>query len=110
MYVDTRAQVIKIIDRLYHAVRLLLLTKTTGQPNMTDVLPSTDEINAARNGVYMQLRETTNLVAVYGSLTQAIETLGLSDFVENQVQVIASSRAWVRHTENRLRNIKSKTT
>ena len=69
---------------------------------MTDVVPSKDEINAARSGIYMQLKETTKLAEIYGSLTQAIETLGLGDFIENQVQVSASQTAWIRETENKI--------
>ena len=72
---------------------------------MADITPSKDEINAARSGIYTQLKQTTNLVAVYGSLSNAIEVLNLYDFIENQVQVLASSRAWVRVTENRLNKL-----
>ena len=73
--------------------------------SMTDVTPSTNEINAARTGIYIQLRETTNLVNLYGSVANAVEILNLGDFIENQVQVVASSRAWVRRTENRLNKV-----
>ena len=69
-----------------------------------DIVPSKNEINTARNGIYLQLKATTKLSDVYGSLTNAIAELDLDDFIENQVQVIASSRAWVRYMENRLRN------
>lgn len=71
---------------------------------MSDVIPSKDEIEAARQGIYLQLKETTTLVERYGSLTNAIVRLSLDEFIENQVQVIASSRAWVRETENRMRD------
>lgn len=65
---------------------------------MTDVIPSEDEIQAARKGIYTQLL-STKLSDKYGSLSQAIEELNLYDFIENQVQVIASSRAWSREAD-----------
>ena len=72
---------------------------------MSDITPSKDEVNAARSGIYIQLKSTTNLIEIYGSLSNAIEVLNLYDFIENQVQVIASSRAWVRVTELRLNKL-----
>jgi len=71
---------------------------------MSDVTPSKDEINAARSGIYLQLAANTKLIDIYGSLPNAIKALDLDYFIENQVQVIASSRAWVRVTEVRLKN------
>lgn len=73
---------------------------------MADVIPHPDEVAAARTGIYMQLKETTKLVETYGSLAQSIETLGLGDFIENQVKVNASQTAWVRAMEVRMRNRK----
>lgn len=70
---------------------------------MGDVIASKDEINAARTGIYIQLG-TTKLAEKYGSLANAIEELGLGDFIENQVQVNASRVAWVHRTEMRLNN------
>jgi hypothetical protein len=74
---------------------------------MTDITPTTEQLNTARRGIYLQLRATTNLVEQYGSVAMAIEVLGMNDFIENQVEVIASCRAWVSHTENRLRHEES---
>ena len=71
---------------------------------MSDVIPTKTEIHMARQGIYFQLINNTKLTEKYDNLIMAIVELGLEDFIENQVQVIASSRAWVRVTENRLRN------
>jgi len=70
---------------------------------MTDVVPTATELHIARQGIYFQLRNNTELGSRYESLAEAIDELGLGDFIENQVQVIASCRAWVRVTENNLR-------
>ncbi len=68
---------------------------------MSDILPSDDEITAARTGIYIQLH-TTLIADHFGSLTGGIKLLGLDDFIENQVMTNASRVAWVRYTENRL--------
>lgn len=67
-----------------------------------DVHATTEQLNMARTGIYLQLKETTGLVKVYGSLAAGIETLNMSEFIENQVKVVASAHAWVHRTEMRL--------
>ena len=69
---------------------------------MADVYPSKEQLVATRTGIYSQLKATTNLVEIYGSLAMGIDVLGLGDFIENQVQVLASAHAWVHRTEMRL--------
>ncbi|ASV44421.1 hypothetical protein PBI_SCTP2_406 [Salicola phage SCTP-2] len=66
-----------------------------------DVEPTEEDLRTARHGVMLQLRnhceafkELTN-----GDLDQALDMLGemgLNNFIENQVQVIASERAYSR--------------
>ena len=72
---------------------------------MTDVKPTKTELHVARQGVYFQLKNNTRILDSYPSLAEAIDKLGLGNFIENQVKVIASSRAWSRHNEQRLNNI-----
>jgi hypothetical protein len=67
-----------------------------------NVYPSKEQLNVARSGIYLQLKATTKLAEIYGSLTAGIDALGMGEFIENQVQVLASSRAWVHRTEMRL--------
>ncbi len=67
------------------------------------ITTSDDEIRTARNGIYLHLKETTKLTKVHGSLSNAIEVLGLYDFIENQVMCNACDKAWVRFMENIMR-------
>ena len=71
-------------------------TKVSG-----NVYPSKVQLNATRNGIYSQLK-TSKIAEIYGSLANGIEELGLDDFIENQIKVLASAYAWVHHTEMRL--------
>ena len=72
-----------------------------GQPS-GDVHATPEQLNTARTGIYIQLKETANLVKIYGSLAAGIETLNMVEFIENQVKVVASAHAWVHRTEMRL--------
>ena len=69
---------------------------------MVDVVPTELELHTARQGIYFQLKNNTQILDSYPNLATAIDKLGLGEFIENQVNVIASSRAWVRYTESRL--------
>ena len=72
---------------------------------MSDTIPTKAEEHTARQGIYFQLINNTQILDSYPNLTTAIVELGLGEFIENQVQVIASSRAWVRVTELRLNKL-----
>ena len=72
---------------------------------MSDIIPTEKELHVARQGIYFQLINNTQILDSYPNLATAIVELGLDGFIENQVQVIASSRAWVRVTENRLNKL-----
>ena len=67
-----------------------------------DIEPTYLDMHQARQGIYFQLINNTEILNSYDNLATAIEELGLYEFIENQVQVIASSRAWQRESEKRL--------
>ena len=67
-----------------------------------DIEPTYLDMHQARQGIYFQLINNAEILNSYDNLATAIEELGLYEFIENQVQVIASSRAWQRESEKRL--------
>lgn len=69
-----------------------------------DVIATEDQIRIARNGLFMQLKANTKMVEVYGSLSEAIDALGLSDWIEHETKVRAQQIAWVHRTEIRMLN------
>ena len=69
---------------------------------MSDIEPTYLDMHQARQGIYFQLINNTEILNSYANLATAIDELGLYEFIENQVQVIASSRAWQRESEKRL--------
>lgn len=71
----------------------------------SDVVPHEDELMIARSSTMLQLTETTRLVELFGDIETAIDELGMRDFIENQIKVKAQDRAWVRVTENRMREM-----
>lgn len=65
---------------------------------MSDIEPTYLDMHQARQGIYFQLINNTEILNSYPNLATAIDELGLYEFIENQVQVIASSRAWQRES------------
>ena len=63
-----------------------------------NIEPTYLDMHQARQGIYFQLINNTEILNSYDNLATAIEELGLYEFIENQVQVIASSRAWQRES------------
>lgn len=58
------------------------------------------DVDIARRGTLMQLEGNSKLVEQFGSMAQALETLGMWDFIENEAQVIACERTWTRFERN----------
>jgi len=69
------------------------------------VEPTETELEIARNGIMTQLRSHCSDFAelAEGDLEQALSELnemGLKGFIDNQVEVIASQRAYIRSLNN----------
>ena len=61
--------------------------------------PSQNELDIARGGIMIQLGTVTALKE-FPSIEEGIDALGMREFVENQIRVIASERTYTQQLQN----------
>jgi hypothetical protein len=63
------------------------------------LMPTENDLTIARNGIMLQLQTVTALKE-FDTLEEGVDALGMRDFIENQIMVLACERIALRQAQN----------